>query len=285
MLAILKSPYPCIFGQKENVIAAVASGIFVAVFLLAFEPFGISESKDEFRNLKSIGYGFVTFFVMLFYYFSIPRLFTEFFDEKSYTLGKDIIASVGLILLIGLANGIYAKFFLNEPITLTLFGMMWQTFLVGIFPLTVLSLLQFNRQLKANLKTSEEIQLSAQKSQVMVKTSSGPKYFFISSEEEKKKIQLKDLLYLESKGNYAHLNQLIEGSVVRSLHRTTLKFIEEENTFPNIQRCHRSYIVNLNQVIDVSGNAQGLKLSLRHSEDVVPVSKKYIPVIKKYFSQ
>ncbi len=45
-------------------------------------------------------------------------------------------------------------------------------------------------------------------------------------------------------------------------------------------RCHRSYIMNPDKVIQVSGNAQGLKLELSNKTYQVPVSRKYIPEIK-----
>jgi len=284
MLSILNSPFPCSFGRKENFYSALLIGIFVALFLIIFEPFGISNSDYDGKILKTSGFGVVSFLVMLIYFFVIPRVFKKYFLEKNYTLGKDILASMGLILLVAMGNGLYAQFFLNQDVFGSVLVMVWQTFLVGIFPLTFLSLLQYNRKLNANLKASSEIEVSANRKSVAEIAIGTPQYFFISDDKDKKRIDLNGLLYLESDGNYAYLNQLNDGKATRTMHRTTLKSIEEENTFPNIIRCHRSYIVNLNQVTAVSGNAQGLKLSLKECEDIVPVSKKYIPVVKKYFS-
>lgn len=283
MLKILKSPYPCVYGQKVNFITSLCIGIFVALFLVVFEPFNISESKDNFRVLKSAGFGLVSFIVLLVFYFIVPKIFKDFFKEKNYTLGKDIIASAGLIFLVGIANAVYSQCVLNQNANSSIWIMIWQTFLVGIFPLSFLSLLQYNRQLKANLKVSKDIQLSKPQSQTEEGLNSEPQYFSISGDQENDKIELNDLLYLESDGNYVNLNYLNNGIVSKSLQRVTLKSIESENAFTNILRCHRSYIVNLDQIEDVRGNAQGLKLSLKNCEDSVPVSKKYIPAFKRYF--
>jgi len=285
MFSILKSPYPCMFGQKENFITALAIGCFVPIFLLVFQPFGISESPGETSVYVTIGFGFVSFVVLLIFYFIFPKIFKGFFNEKEYTLGKDIIASIILILLIGLANGLYAQFVFYEAADMSIWLMIWQTFLVGIFPLLFLSVLQHNRQLKINLKASEDIKLPKQNEKVKLEEMHESQYFFISGDKQKEKMALNDILYLESEGNYAYLNHLKEDALVKSLHRTTLKSVESENLFPNIFRCHRSYIVNLDNVIEVKGNAQGLKLTLKECEDYVPVSKKYIPAFKKYFYQ
>ena len=51
----------------------------------------------------------------------------------------------------------------------------------------------------------------------------------------------------------------------------------------SLVRCHRSYMVNLKKVKNVSGNAQGLKLELINQSEIIPVSRKYIPIVKQFF--
>lgn len=285
MFPILKSPYPCIYGQKENFITALVIGVFVPVFLLVFKPFGMSEAQGDNTVIITIGFGIVSFVVMLVFYFILPKIFKGFYKEKDYTLGKDIVASMVLILLIGLANSLYAQFVFYEGEEVSIIIMFWQTFLVGIFPLLILSIMQHNRQLKINLKASEDIQLPNSEDRVELEKKHESQYFYISGDKKKEKITLNDILYLESEGNYAYLNHLKDDMLVKSLHRTTLKAVESENVFPNVFRCHRSYIVNLDHVIEVKGNAQGLKLTVKDCDEHVPVSKKYIPAFKKYFYQ
>lgn len=49
----------------------------------------------------------------------------------------------------------------------------------------------------------------------------------------------------------------------------------EENLaeFPEFYRCHRTYIVNLQKVKHISGNAQGYKLHLENIDTLIPVSR------------
>ncbi len=300
MISFLKQPFPCTFGHKINFYVAALVGTFVAAFLLIFMPFGISESRDANTIIKTIGFGFVSFTVMLFIYFVLPKMFTNFFLEKNYTIGKELIVNIFMVLLIGLANSIYANNFIAHPETHSYLGMIWNTFLVAIFPISFLTLIQFNRLTKANILASQEIKLPVNQKQTKefetaklitsepttaeFKTTA-KQYYFISGEQEKKQLNMENLLFLESDGNYAHLHQFADNQYSKSMHRTTLKLLEAENSFPNIIRCHRSYIVNLDQVKEVNGNAQGLKLTLHNYEDVVPVSRKYINDVKSYFNQ
>ena len=43
----------------------------------------------------------------------------------------------------------------------------------------------------------------------------------------------------------------------------------------HIFRSHRAYIININKIIKSTGNAQGLKLSLKHTDIRLPVSRSY----------
>lgn len=282
MRSLLNSPYPCVYGQKENFFTALAIGVFVATFLIVFQPFSIAESNDSFRVFKTAGFGAVSFIILLFFYFVVPKLFKNFFQEKNYTLGKDLIASTALILMIGLANGVYAQFVLHQEALVSIGVMIWHTFLVGIFPLTFLSLIQYNQQFKNNLKVSKEIQIpnSTEKN---IELEEQP--FIIPGSTTETQLNFRNILYLESDSNYIFVNSIENQKTSRSIHRATLKSIEEKNPLSNLFRCHRSFIVNLDHIKEVSGNAQGLRLSITDSDDQVPVSKKYISAFKDHFYQ
>ena len=85
--------------------------------------------------------------------------------------------------------------------------------------------------------------------------------------------------------NYVELSAISSGKVDRVLLRQTISSTYtqlQSIDAGNVQRCHRSYIVNLDKISQVSGNAQGLKLSFDGLEDVlVPVSRSYIAGFKQ----
>jgi len=41
-------------------------------------------------------------------------------------------------------------------------------------------------------------------------------------------------------------------------------------------KCHRAFLVNIANIEQAKGNAQGLRLQLKHTDDEIPVSRNYI---------
>ena len=98
-------------------------------------------------------------------------------------------------------------------------------------------------------------------------------------------ISVKDLIYIESEGNYIKVTYLHDGNVQQKMIRNTLKQIEQMVlSFNHIIRCHRAFLVNTHQVIKIDGNARGYYLTLRNCSQEVPVSRAYTTLIKQMFS-
>lgn len=91
-----------------------------------------------------------------------------------------------------------------------------------------------------------------------------------------------DLLYLEAFGNYVKIHYETSGQVRQKLLRATIKQMEEAlATCPSILRCHRAFLVNLDQVVRLQGNAAGYHLFFRQTEEQVPVSRAYTATVRE----
>ena len=66
----------------------------------------------------------------------------------------------------------------------------------------------------------------------------------------------------------------------RELLRTTMKSLEDKLKPYAVIRCHRSFMVNINNIEKVVGNAHKLNLYIPYSKLPVPVSRSYVPIIK-----
>ena len=100
------------------------------------------------------------------------------------------------------------------------------------------------------------------------------------NEKDVLKLQPDDLLFIESSDNYCTIVHLKDepvgaGKLLKPLLRSSLSRLETQINRPHIVRCHRSYVVNLNRVERVTGNAQGYKLHLLNGQLQVPVARKY----------
>lgn len=94
-------------------------------------------------------------------------------------------------------------------------------------------------------------------------------------------LQIADLLFVETIGNYVKVCHLREGKVRTDMLRATSKQMEEElSSFSKIVRCHRAFLVNLQQVEQIVSKSGNIQLVINHSHDSIPVSRSNVPAIK-----
>jgi DNA-binding LytR/AlgR family response regulator len=102
------------------------------------------------------------------------------------------------------------------------------------------------------------------------------------ADNDKDKLILRsgNLLFIESSDNYCTIfhvksNATGIGQPAKLLLRSSLSRLEGQINQPHIVRCHRSYIVNLDRIERVTGNAQGYKLHLLGGQFQVPVARRF----------
>jgi len=286
----LNTPYPAIDAPVRQLLRAFLFGGFVFLFLLAFQPFGLSTLPAGILRV-SAGYGLITTVVMLSLNVIIPIAFRDFFVESKWTIGNEIFWTLLNLIVIASVNLWYTH--LQGFINLSLYGFFVFTFYtiaVGIFPITGLILYRASRLYRNFTSASQAISSRLQQNdpvRIPITTitedffqqkDKDPRkdYVFIQGEGEREEIQFQrdKLLFLKSSGNYVEI-YFLDGEVQsRRVIRATLKSIASRFVgHPEFFRCHKQYLVNLKQVKHVSGNAQGLKLHLKGSETKIPVSR------------
>ena len=96
------------------------------------------------------------------------------------------------------------------------------------------------------------------------------------------KVHIHDLLYIEAVGNYVKIYQLSAGQVRTDMLRATSKQIEDDlRDYPMIIRCHRAFLVNLQQVEQIVSRAGSMQLTIKHCQDSLPVSRSHMAGIKE----
>ena len=98
-------------------------------------------------------------------------------------------------------------------------------------------------------------------------------------------LRIADLLYIEAVGNYVKIYQLREDGVQSSMLRATSKQMEDDlRGYPMIVRCHRAFLVNLRQVEEIVSRSGSMQLLIKHSHDVLPVSRSNMSQVKAAIS-
>lgn len=253
-------------------IQAFLFGLFVFLFLYGFKPFGLGELQNGLLK-ASIGFGAVTIVFQGILPFLFRLVFPNFFNEEHWTLGKNLLLTIAIVLAVVVGNFYWAYF--NGFTSFSFKGLLTflgYTFAVGVFPLSFLMLFEQNRLTKKYLNESASINahLTQEPIQFIEET------LVLKSEDgsEAASLKLDEFFYCKSADNYIELFYKSEGEIKKELFRNSLKDLEFQLAeFNDLKRVHRSYIVNLKKVKSVDGNARGLKLKLGESLPEIPISR------------
>ncbi len=111
-----------------------------------------------------------------------------------------------------------------------------------------------------------------------------PKNAIILTGENKNeilKLEKEALLFVRAVENYVEICFIDKNKkVISKTFRQTLSNICEQAPF--LEKCHRSYLVNITAIKEISGNSQGAKISFQTGEKEIPLSKTYYKHIKNY---
>jgi DNA-binding LytR/AlgR family response regulator len=88
-------------------------------------------------------------------------------------------------------------------------------------------------------------------------------------------VQAKDVLVLESTDNYVSVYYILENKVNRKLLRNTLKNLEEMLAENSIVRCHRSFMVQTQNIDFIEKTGKKINLRIKQMNKTIPVSKNY----------
>ncbi|MFD2938021.1 LytTR family DNA-binding domain-containing protein [Spirosoma flavum] len=288
MFQILNQPYPVDDAFPRQLRKAVLIGLFVGLFLLVFQPFGLNLWETPNKAVKILGFGGISFVVTALNFIVFRQLFPQMFAEERWTVGREILFIMVNILLIAIMNRFYLAWLVGpgEDSRMSWLSMISVTFLVGLFPVTGLVLFSYISQLKKYSQAAAELPVHAhnfgglhipQDVQVVPINETINNTVSLAADNEKDTLTVltEDLLFIESSDNYCTIAYLKGAQVTKPLIRSSLSRLEKQIVHPHIVRCHRSYIVNLNRVERVTGNAQGYKLHLLSGQFVVPVARQY----------
>ncbi|MBC3785064.1 LytTR family DNA-binding domain-containing protein [Spirosoma utsteinense] len=299
MFRLLSQPYPTEESIRRLLIKAVTIGLFVGLFLLIFQPFGLDDWQTSAKVSKIMGFGLVTMLVMIADSLFLPALFPRYFSDQHWTVGREIVRVLLLLIVIAAGNRFYLAWLFDAPSSgygwLSIMGM---TFVVGIFPTIGAVLLNYIVQLRKYSRMAAEIPdhsdasaprepwLSEQVSAVRTHNAVESTLNLVAdNEKDTLTLGVDKLLFIESSDNYctvvylaSHVNgteQTLKPLLRTSLSRLETQIAGRQGLHSHLVRCHRSYIVNLNRVERVTGNAQGYKLHLSGGKFQVPVARRF----------
>ncbi len=281
MFENLNQPYPFNNNFKHNLrtIAFVCMGFMLIT--LYFQPFGINFLASPKDGYFVLVIGLVSAAVFFFSTLILPGLFPKLFESDRWTVRKELIWNVGMFAVMIVGFTLTAMVFqISSMKSLTFF----RSGALALLPLILFNLLNYNHSLKS--KVTQVIDSGRHwlaeerkgahltgKEQVRIESESGKEVF----EDD-----LKNIVLIQSASNYIEIFYR-DGSVVRKqMIRQTLNNVESVlSKFPNIRKCHRCCLVNLNQISKLSGSSPNYTLESAGLGFNIPVSRQNVTLFRK----
>ncbi|MFA7116775.1 MAG: LytTR family DNA-binding domain-containing protein [Bacteroidales bacterium] len=284
-MAFINRKIPPYIYDKSNIFRLIIfTALFALIFINIYQPFG---SKEWYPKMTE------------FVYFLYSSLFTltgilvvvisrtiMYYWTNNHTIAywSYIIWIIVEICLLSVIYTFISYSLDNPSVHRTFWGILKKalknTSLILLLPYLIshlyfnmkdisTKLKKFNKAIKSGFINEEKHEIIAFKNE---------------SGEMKLSIRKKTLLYIESADNYVNIWYKTKRGITSYLLRNSMKQIEMEFLGTNIIRCHRSYIVNLEQVSSLEKIKQGIYLNMEIDKvPKIPVSKSYTDIVTKCF--
>ncbi|MCU0373895.1 MAG: LytTR family transcriptional regulator [Chitinophagaceae bacterium] len=299
MLSFLRRPYPAyVYGERVYFsIGLICLTVFSILFWL--EPFGLDEVTQARKFRISLSYAGATFLVSVLCVAGGPLLLPRVFDARRWTVGKEIVFFSFMLLLISLANAQVNMWLQDIAFSVSMWSLMVAyTLLIAIAPVTLTILLKQQLLLRRYQREANEVNAWVTGQQVNgVDSKAAPATpvavpveptLYITGDNQGEQLQLTPYCWLaaEASDNYCRIFYVANGRHESVLFRTTLKKLEDQlSALSAMYRCHKSFLVNLEQVTHLSGNAQGYRLHLKGTQLQVPVSRSLHAQLRQKLAQ
>ncbi len=287
LLNKLNQPYPL----EKDFLPVLKRSLGIGLFIFLFSRMFLSAplNKVPSPNIEFIlaGFGFITFMTILIIRYVIPSLLPRLFNEKNWKIKNEILTILLIIFSIGFLNLLYGYWggYLSFSL-IDIIQVQSGTLTVGIIPVTVVVILNQNRLLKKHLKSALGLNTIIESGGFCPEETQNP-FVLLHSENGKDSLEIKitNLLCIKSVDNYVEIYWIGRGSPEKYLLRNTLTRIEDMvSDFHVIFRCHRSYLVNINQISKVTGNSRGYLLQLPQIDEEIPVARRLSRQFKELLS-
>ena len=248
--------------------------VFMILYLL--QPFGLSAFPGN-KLLIALAFGSLTFACCFVFGYLVSMPVQK--RVRTWRVWHEILSIFTMILFIGICNFLLFTVLFHYPLRLDLFLMFvnW-TFIIGIFISVFSTFLSYQRYLRGRLndlldKTTDKqtgIQVTIHDTRVRGNDVTLP---------------INDLLYIEAQKNNVVVGYVKDGKLRKDELQTSLTAVLNDlGEYDNIFQCHRSFVVNLNNITKAYGNSNGYTMELGGGLATVPVSRSFVGKLKSFIS-
>lgn len=269
---------PDFFVSKKNTIQQILfTALFAFIFINVYRPFGADQWYDVSWWMFVFASGLLVLAGMLVVILS--RLFMFWIKKHNrITILGYVVMILAEILLMGGLYALLERITLGgvRPFTFLYFVSIQNAALVLLIPYAVSLLYISWREKKMSLDA------------LLKQLRSKPQFIAFKDENNVLRFTIKagDLIYLSASDNYVEIHYKSGSKLKKYLLRNTLKRMEDQFHELSLLRCHRSYMVNLDQVKMFKREKGLISLWMDDEGEVtIPVSRSYAKSVTEIFAK
>lgn len=278
-MSVLVNKIPSYIYEKTNIVRLIIlTAFFALVFINIYKPFSSSSwyNVSEFKFFVFSSLIILTGVLVV----VISRIIMYYWGKRhSISYGSYFVWIVLEIFFMSLFYTIYTIVLNPEREYLSVFKeSAINTSLVLLLPYSALHLYFSYKEKERLLKMLANERANAAAQQNVYS-------FYDEKNELRLSVKRTNLLYIESADNYVCIWYLNKGNLTKFMLRNSLKAIEESLAETNVMRCHRSYMVNFDQVKVIRREKDGIYMELGIDKvPDIPISKTYSEKATHWFT-
>jgi hypothetical protein len=264
--------------HKDFLIGSVAFVvIFSLLFLLLYHPFSDTvwlSTDPEGTLLPSILFYMVGILILL----GSKFLMMLYQIRRSFTVGRLLLWLFGEFVLIALAYLLFTSHYIGAEVSFSAKVILRTSYCVGLIlaiPYAIFALIA------GNLAKAEEINILKLNKEADIPSPSSPIIdFYDYTGALKISVASDSIYYIGSQDNYVEIRYELDGKLLNYLMRCRTTRLEKQLEGTSLIRCHRSFIVNIDNVSQFKRENARAFLVLSHPDaKKIPVSKSYYKAI------
>ena len=282
----LKLYIPKLLTQKRIVILFFALVLlFCIFFVVVYRPIGLLQPQGILSSLDYRLYSIILVLLGL-VVFSVSRRSLYLVQRRiKMSLGAYFIW-IGCEFFVLVVLLTVAAWYLNENPNVSWLELAGRVIIVALLTMpyivTVLVFLLQQKRLEIatltdQLQESKAVGSSDSRDEVIQFYDKGDKLVFVTKRS--------NVLYIEAADNYTIIHYLSGDKEDTLILHNSLKNIAETFSSQGMVRCHRGFLVNLENVKYLRKEKDGLVLEIASCERLIPVSKTYAEDVVKQFAK
>jgi len=236
---------------------------------------GYGFAQDQIKSV--IKYGSIVIIISILYSLVLPEIFRKIFNPEEWNIKKTLLviflSTISIVITITI---VAYKFDNNNNLEFFQYFILilLRSIVLSFFPVIAL-VYYFEGVLRnKNRNTAKNIFNELHKENTVQKSARVKDFVFAENTKDEIQIAEDDLLYIKAEGNYCNIFYQRNSIILHKLVRSKLKVIEMKlYESGNFMRCHKSYLINLSKISDVTGNARGYLFHLVNHTNKIPGSR------------